>query len=52
MKTYRVVWVMDIDADTAESAARIALNVQRDPQSTATVFEVDGKDIDLDGVEL
>ena len=40
MTTYRVVWEIDIDADTPEEAARIALDIQRDPESLATVFRV------------
>ena len=52
MNTYQVVWVMDIDADSHEEAALKALKVQRNPESTATVFAVNGIEIDLDGVEL
>lgn len=42
LKTYRVRWEIDIDADCAVSAAELALEIQRDPESTATVadFEV------------
>lgn len=37
---FRVSWVIDIEADSAEAAAREALRIQRDPQSIATVFTV------------
>lgn len=38
--TKRVVWEIDVEADTPEEAARQALAIQRDLQSTATVFDV------------
>ena len=49
---YRVVWEIDIDADSIEDAARKALEIQRDPESTATCFTItnargDRRDIDL-----
>jgi hypothetical protein len=37
---YRVFWVVDVDADTPEQAARLAREIQLDPTSTATVFDV------------
>lgn len=40
MPTYLVTWKIDIEADNAEEAAAQALICQRDPESTATVFEV------------
>lgn len=40
MKTYLVRWEIDIDAETPEAAAEEALNVQRDPDSLATHFDV------------
>lgn len=36
----RVVWEIDVDADTPEAAAARALKIQRDRTSTATVFSV------------
>lgn len=39
-KSYRVYWEIDIDATSPEAAAREALAIQRDPASTATVFDV------------
>lgn len=44
MTLYRVTWDIDVIADTAEEAARWALRIQRDPQSIATVFDVEGDD--------
>ena len=35
-----VTWDIDIDADTVEEAAQKALVIQRNPASTATVFDV------------
>lgn len=40
MKEYRVVWEIDITADDPIEAAKYALNIQRDPCSWATVFDV------------
>lgn len=41
MADYRVKWEIDVfDVDSAEDAAREALRIQRDPASTATVFDV------------
>jgi hypothetical protein len=44
MPTYRVVWEIDIDADTPTEAAQKALKIQRKPDSWATVFQVIGED--------
>lgn len=44
MAEYRITWTIDVTADTAEDAAREALRIQRDPQSIATVFDVEGDD--------
>ena len=40
MKTYRVVWEIDIEADTPLLAAWRALKIQRNPESIATQFYV------------
>lgn len=40
MKSYVVTWTIDIEADSAEDAAKQALEIQRDPESIATWFEV------------
>jgi len=44
---YRVKWEIDIDADSPRQAALEALKIQRDRNSMATVFEVNGARIDL-----
>ena len=47
----RVTWRIDLDEDTAEAAATVALAIQRDPEFTATAFDVtceDGKTIRVD----
>ena len=47
----RVKWEIDVDEDTPEAAAVVALAMQRDPESTATVFDItsgDGKTVRVD----
>jgi hypothetical protein len=44
MPEYRVVWEIDLDANTPERAAAEALRTQRDGDSTATCFLVRTKD--------
>jgi len=48
---YRVVWEIDIDAESFEDAARKALDIQRDPESIATCFVITddhGNRLDVD----
>jgi hypothetical protein len=40
MNEYLVTWSVDVDADDPHEAAAKALEMQRDPSSTALVFEV------------
>lgn len=40
MSDYRVRWEIDIDADSPQKAALKALEIQQDPRSRATIFEV------------
>jgi hypothetical protein len=40
MTEYRVEWAVDLDADSPFEAAVAALQMQRDPDSTATTFYV------------
>lgn len=55
-KEYHVQWEIDVSARSHVWAARIALEIQRDVKSTATVFDVhemdksEGKRIDLQEV--
>lgn len=44
MATYRVSWTIDIEADNAIEAAIKALDIQRDQESTATVFDIVDRD--------
>ena len=37
---YNVIWEIQVEAETADEAARLALEAMRDPFSEATVFEV------------
>lgn len=39
----RVTWTIDVDPRTAREAARKALEIQRNPASIATVFDVTDK---------
>jgi hypothetical protein len=45
--SYRVVWVIDVQARNAREAALLAHRTQHDPESTANVFEVNDIQIDL-----
>lgn len=40
MNDYKVVWEIDISADSPEEAVKEALEIQRDISSEATMFEV------------
>lgn len=44
MKSYTVLWEIDIFAKTPKAAAKEALEMQRDPNSSATVFKVYNND--------
>jgi hypothetical protein len=37
---YRIIWEIDVDADTAREAAQKAWMVQHNPRSLATAFTV------------
>ena len=43
MTDYLVEWIIDIDAGNPREAAQVALSIQRDPGSTATIFELTDK---------
>jgi hypothetical protein len=48
---YRVTWTIDIDAESAIDAAKLALDIHRDTESIATVFSVrdeNGKETAID----
>jgi len=40
MPSYRVTWEIDIDADSPLEAAKQAITILRDEDSTATIFTV------------
>lgn len=40
LASYTVTWTIDLDAASAEDAAVRALRIQRNPDSIATVFQV------------
>jgi len=53
-KSYEVRWVIDLEADSALEAAKEALEIMRDKESTAVVFQVrngKGKLVDIDLLE-
>lgn len=52
MPTYLVTWIIDIEADTPRDAAQKALEIQRDPESIATVFEVKGRAMEAVSIDL
>lgn len=39
-KTYYVTWSIEVEATSPKVAAEMALEIQRDPESIATVFMV------------
>lgn len=52
---YQATWQINVDAETPVDAAKTALEIQRDPTSTATVFTVvsdTGKSTEVDLQEL
>jgi hypothetical protein len=54
MPTYTVQWLIELDADSPREAAIKALEIQRDPNSTATHFTVideEGDLIEIDDTE-
>jgi hypothetical protein len=44
VKTYRVTWEIDVEADSPQKAAEEALRIQRDPNSIATFFKIVARD--------
>ena len=40
MTEYNVVWRINIEAETPEQAAQLARDIQLDPESTSTIFEI------------
>jgi len=52
MPSFRVVWEVDVDADTPLEAAHEAFSMLTDPTSTAVVFSVTGPDDAPDKVTI
>ena len=48
LKEYRVQWEVELYATSPRAAAQKALEIQRDPESTASVFDVYRIDLDPD----
>lgn len=40
MDEYTVIWMIEVSADSAHEAAELAQEIQCDPNSLATVFDV------------
>jgi hypothetical protein len=49
---YRITWIIDLDADSPEDAARKALAIHRAPDSWATHFEVQDPQSHIHEVDL
>jgi hypothetical protein len=52
MRSYRVFWEMDIEADCPEEAAQMARYYQTKPSTTATVFDVRDEKGELTRIDL
>jgi hypothetical protein len=52
MGEYLVRWEIEIEAETPQDAAAQALDIHRDPDSIATVFEVSGADGETTRVDV
>lgn len=52
MNEYRVEWCIEVDAENPREAAQRALEIQRDPDSMAVVFDVLDEEGDLHHVDL
>jgi len=39
-REFRIVWEIDLSAESFEQAGDLALEIQRDPASIATVFKI------------
>lgn len=50
MEKYLVKWEIEIEAVSPEEAAFQAFSIQRDHESIAHVYEVNGKEIDIDKI--
>jgi hypothetical protein len=52
MTTYRVIWSIDLEADSPRDAAMQAQAIQWCPDSTANVFDVIPSDADQEVIDL
>lgn len=52
MSEYLISWEIGLVADTPEEAAQQALEIQRDPNSMATVFDVTDENGETTRVDL
>jgi hypothetical protein len=52
MPDYLVTWEINVSADNPALAAHAALTIQRDPESTATTFQVIPEDPGLDPITV
>ena len=49
---YKVVWEIDIEAESFKDAAKIAREIQGDPESLATHFTITSEDGKSENIEL
>lgn len=52
MQTFKVIWEIELDAENPLDAAFKALSIQRDPGSTAVVFNVFDEDGNEEQIDL
>lgn len=52
MPSYRVIWSIELHADSPLHAAQLARAIQLNPDSTATVFDVIPSDADVETIDL
>ncbi len=48
MSEYKVTWIIELEAESAIEAAKLALEIHRDPDSSAIAFDI----IDLESGEM
>mgnify|MGYP006883087109 CR=1 FL=1 len=52
MSEYLIKWKIDIEADSPYEAAALARQIQLDPDSTATVFDVFDENYNCEQIDL
>jgi hypothetical protein len=52
VQTYRVIWEIDVEADSPKDAAELARNFQAAPDTIATIYDVRDEVGELSRVDL